>query len=544
MNKPTSAEEMELSRVLSDPIFVRSPVLARLLQYLVEMTLKGEGKTIKSYSVAVDALGRDSGGDPQIDTYARVQVGRLRKALDMYYAGPGRDHPHRLMIASGSYEVRLMPLDRPEDPSSTTKPASASRYLPRVRLAVGVAAASAAGLGLLTFYQGQQAASIAQWRDGNFPTVSVRLDPNSNRLANASLAEDIRQKLQRNLELHEGIRVTHGTSQPTNYIAYVSTVRRGADHGATIMVVDRASDRMIWSSDSLASGNNGSAGASDLFVARSAFRISQPTGVIHANERRRQYALDTPYGCWLEFTARIHDTPMRHSGIAGCSEDWHSAAPNHPGTAAIRGWALVDGSVSQLTEARRQGEVRRAIEIMERTARIDPDSPLLQMSLMRAYAYANDRPAALAAGKRAVSLNPGNADVAAIVGTFMLLQGNLDGEALLDAALARHFNPQPWYYIGKFAAAMMRDDLRGAWTAHSHLQRMPDRGALKPVAESALYARAGNLSRARQAWKEAQEIQPALRLPPDVFLARMPLAPNVRNQLKRWLRPLLVEAEA
>ena len=97
MSNP-AAMQAALAGVLTDPNFVRAPVLVRLLSYLVDMTLKGEGRSLKSYSVAVDGLGRPANGDAQIDTYARVQVGRLRKALDAHYASLGRGYSQRLTL--------------------------------------------------------------------------------------------------------------------------------------------------------------------------------------------------------------------------------------------------------------------------------------------------------------------------------------------------------------------------------------------------------------------------------------------------------------
>ena len=101
--------EAELASVLADATFVRSPVLARLLDYLVRMTLRGDGHTLKSYSVAIEGLGRSPDLDPQVDTYARVQVARLRKALDGFYASAGASRRQRLTIDSGAYTVRLVP---------------------------------------------------------------------------------------------------------------------------------------------------------------------------------------------------------------------------------------------------------------------------------------------------------------------------------------------------------------------------------------------------------------------------------------------------
>ena len=93
----------ELQRLLGSPLFVRSPVLSRLLQFLVEHRLRGGRASPKAYAIATEALGRSADFDPAVDSYPRVMVGRLRSLLDRYYS----DTPwvHRLRVPQGSYEV-------------------------------------------------------------------------------------------------------------------------------------------------------------------------------------------------------------------------------------------------------------------------------------------------------------------------------------------------------------------------------------------------------------------------------------------------------
>ena len=99
--------KMEAEAVLRDAVFLRSPVLSKLLHYLVEETANGRGDILKSYSVAVDVLGRPESFDCATDSSARVHMVRLRKALENQYAQHGPVDGECIYLRPGCYKVRL-----------------------------------------------------------------------------------------------------------------------------------------------------------------------------------------------------------------------------------------------------------------------------------------------------------------------------------------------------------------------------------------------------------------------------------------------------
>ena len=101
---PNEAEiRATLDRVLACPNFRASPQLASFLRFVVEETLAGQADRIKAYSVAVGALGRRDNFDPQTNPIVRVEAGRLRRALERYYAGPGCHDEVVIELPLGSY---------------------------------------------------------------------------------------------------------------------------------------------------------------------------------------------------------------------------------------------------------------------------------------------------------------------------------------------------------------------------------------------------------------------------------------------------------
>jgi len=95
----------ERDRILATEQFQRSPVMTTLLKYLTDQYIEDPQQPIKSYMIAVDALGRDCDFEPQTDSYPRVQVARLRTLLDtIYSAAPSQ---FRIRIPKGNYAIIL-----------------------------------------------------------------------------------------------------------------------------------------------------------------------------------------------------------------------------------------------------------------------------------------------------------------------------------------------------------------------------------------------------------------------------------------------------
>jgi adenylate cyclase len=102
---PPSAEviQSQLERILGSPQFRDSLRLTRFLSFVVATTLAGKSGCIKAYTIATQALDRDSDFDPQNDPIVRVEAGRLRQALARYYAKDGRDDPVLIDLPRGTY---------------------------------------------------------------------------------------------------------------------------------------------------------------------------------------------------------------------------------------------------------------------------------------------------------------------------------------------------------------------------------------------------------------------------------------------------------
>ena len=111
------AEELSaLGGVLASRTFARAKNAASLLNYVCQEHAAGRAGTIKEYNIAVSALGRDSDFDPGIDSAVRVEVSRLRKRLQEFYAGEGASQPIEIRLSEIGYAPRFLRKDAVSGP--------------------------------------------------------------------------------------------------------------------------------------------------------------------------------------------------------------------------------------------------------------------------------------------------------------------------------------------------------------------------------------------------------------------------------------------
>jgi hypothetical protein len=94
-------------RLRASGILGRSGLIQRLFDFLLECA--HTGRVPKEIEVAIDGFGKDARFDASQDALVRVYVHKLRRKLEEFYAGAGRDEPQRLVIPRGEYRLALEP---------------------------------------------------------------------------------------------------------------------------------------------------------------------------------------------------------------------------------------------------------------------------------------------------------------------------------------------------------------------------------------------------------------------------------------------------
>jgi adenylate cyclase len=96
-----------LDKVLASPLFAQAARQQRFLRYVVDETLDGNAERLKGYTIAVEVFERDADFDPMLDAIVRVEATRLRAKLREYYDGEGSRDAARIEVPKGSYAVRI-----------------------------------------------------------------------------------------------------------------------------------------------------------------------------------------------------------------------------------------------------------------------------------------------------------------------------------------------------------------------------------------------------------------------------------------------------
>ena len=93
----------QLSEILKDNEFKRSPKIARFLEFVVEETLEGKQQYLKAHSIAIAVFEKDVSFDPQLDPIVRVNAVRLRRMLRQFYSTKGNKNDVVIDVMKGSY---------------------------------------------------------------------------------------------------------------------------------------------------------------------------------------------------------------------------------------------------------------------------------------------------------------------------------------------------------------------------------------------------------------------------------------------------------
>src|SRR5690242_12964753 len=103
----------QIDRLLQSKTFQTSEVHRRLLQYLADRTLAGDADRLKEYTVGLEAFSKPPSYDPKHDSIVRLQMGRLRQKLAVYYQGEANGDPVLVTLPKGAFKLVFEPIGAP-----------------------------------------------------------------------------------------------------------------------------------------------------------------------------------------------------------------------------------------------------------------------------------------------------------------------------------------------------------------------------------------------------------------------------------------------
>ena len=152
---------------MRSPDFAVSDRARKFFAYVVDETLIGRADRVKAYSIATEVLGRDASFDGAVDPVVRIEGGRIRRALDLYYLKAGASDPIIITIPKGGYVATFT---RRDHLPKTLGPSCRASGCKRGERQAGrwLVAAVAAALSLAALFAGNRAYLVGGSEQGRW----------------------------------------------------------------------------------------------------------------------------------------------------------------------------------------------------------------------------------------------------------------------------------------------------------------------------------------------------------------------------------------
>jgi hypothetical protein len=566
-----------LDRILASAQLRAAPQLTAFLRFVVDRALAHDEAHIKGYTIATEALGRDASFDPANDPIVRVEAGRLRRALDRYYAEAGADDPVHIELPRGSYA----PVFRRREPD-----AEARATLPRGgfwRPKSTLRACTIVGAFFLLGAVVHAAFDYLLWDRvfGAKPALISRHDARPvqsgrNRLNARSLLPVVAvdafeivgppalpdaalvrldDRLRDALALFDEIEVLAkapglaDSGPPTlsrdDAAALESDYRIGAtiefhrDGSAslTFRLLDTEEHSLIWSRmfDHVSLMENSAATRSKI-IREVVTNVALVNGVIFAHERVKRAtsgSIDPRYACLLDAIDYSHRySKVTHQSVRTCLEDLVAADPSF-----ALGYAYLAKIQSRehYFDTGAGGDAPaadRALKAAQRAVELKPGSARAYQSLMVALSIRHDLEPALAAGRMAMRLNPYSYFVQADLGLRLVVCGQIDeGLRMLREASANWMVRPVWVDIAMGLSLYLVDDLPAARMYIESTTSAAVPWAL--LVRAVIAERGGEPDQARDLAHRLIAMQPGWRDDPRTELRKVIIAPEIVDRMAR-----------
>ena len=475
------AVQAELNRVVThESTFGPRSRLKPLLVYLVGEELEGRGDRIKAYTVGTDAFGRGTDFDPNTDSIVRVEMKRLRDALDGYYAGPGADDPVRISIPVGRYrpvfEQRSVEAAEPVTPTeSVTTPDPEPAVIVPPGEAAAVSGVSAEGgrarhVRIVAAVCGVLAVVVLGYLLGPFGSPS-RHQPRFDELVVQIIAEDEQSQAIADALLPVASRFNNVTlvkgdlDRPATQEDYRLALRTvGEDDAAEQLAItlEHSNDGEVVASfvvtvDERDLGGDGTAELTPLRQAIGRFLGRSGSAMDHYLQHGDQSPVLRCRALVASF--RRERTEAAHLSARQCVEEGLEAGARHPSLYVVKSY--LDRVEHDLGYNRQPGvALERALAAAQNAVQLDGEDAEAHYARMAALVHLGSAREAIEAGRTARRLNPFDGDIIGGIAVHLVTLGEFEqgmelleraGEILPGAVRWRDYG----YFLAHFALGEM-----------------------------------------------------------------------------------------
>jgi adenylate cyclase len=503
----------ELSHVLDTGFRDASDRQRSLLRYLVMEEIEGRGVRIKAYGIATEVLGRGAEFDAQLDSIVRVEVGRLRQALERHYLTEGAGAALMITIPKGQYRPVFVDAPKPAPALVQTAPRPGLGRLPVIALALAAALMLASAL-----YVALAPAARPGSARGRAPLVAIAApDFSSDSGDNNFFAAGLQSELAAMLSEFNWLAVVplepaaSGVGK-ADFIVRGSVQATGARLATTVLLLEGASGAVLWTKRYDVAFHADAIIEMERSIARQvAMDVGHPFGVLMSLVRTalttQTLETEEAFACKMRAMHYWSTRKRAHYGPArACLDKLRGAAPPDADALAALSLLLLDGSatlpdraafeqartdasaladaayevdevhflprVAKYTAALCAGDVQ-SFRLLARALAADyPNNPLALEDVGAKLALgANDREEGLALIERARALSSNllPADVVAVAGAALAQGQGPDLKPLRDAALREETPAPALLYL---AGAGARNEAAAARAAVARLREL------------------------------------------------------------------------
>lgn len=566
-----SAMRGELYHILRDRSFLKSPTLSKLLAYLVFETINGNGEKLKSYTVAVDCLGKSPDFDAKSDSYPRVQTMRLRKLLEAFYSKNLPSDGLCLYMVAGSYKVRVGPpetaypelfrplsTNRPTpypvmddasgEPEPTPKPAEPfDDAEPKVGIEIASILAFSFAITMVVaaayyWLSGMYHSDVARAqppRTADVPTILVNAIQSSDDAETVAAADDVFAELVDGLGRSWAVRIhlqqekadqaSQKAKADYQLQARLGKLREGR-HPLYLRLTETRSSELVWSSTAWLDPEKDAPANLGPSIAQ----LASPFGIIAKREAERtvddhQYG----YACLMRYVTylRTQDLAMRPA-LDKCLKSSIDDSRLDAVRLAIRSFFLIETS----TPENRAARFRQAQALSSRAVANEPKEAYTHFAEARLHYVMGRCEAGNAHTTHAVEANPYDPVLLAILGNFASECGMPGAELLIDQAFDQRTPGETFSRLTLILASIRRNDQeRLIALSSSPADGISFSPAYYHLCEALIAASQGNTERAKPHWNSLAKIVGSRPDDPEEVLNHIVVSQQIRSRIISFL---------